>query len=246
MAEDDRPLDAPGNRWLTIDGPAGVGKSSVARRVADRLRWFHLDTGARYRAVTLLCLRRGLTAERLDEAAVAPLIDALDMKVESGGRVWLDGTEVTAELRSPEVTGLVSPVSALPNVRHKLVDLQRAVGAKQAERGAGVVPTPPFGGGVVIEGRDAGSYVFPQARWRFYLDASLAERARRRLRQELGDQAPAPEPLTAAMERLATRDRIDRERDFAPLKVPDGATVLDTTHMSLEQVVTAITQVVRS
>jgi cytidylate kinase len=236
MAADDRRLDALGNRWLTIDGPAGVGKSSVARRVADRLRWFHLDTGAMYRAVTLLCLRRGMTAERLDEAALAPLIDSLELKIESGGRVWLDGSEVTTALRSPEVTGLVSPVSALRNVRHKLVELQREVGAKQSAHGAGVI----------IEGRDAGSYVFPQARWRFYLDASLAERAHRRLRQELGDQTPAPEQLTAAMERLATRDRIDREREFAPLKVPDGATVLDTTHMSLEQVVAAITQVVQS
>jgi cytidylate kinase len=236
MAPDDGRLDAPSNRWLTIDGPAGVGKSSVARRVADRLRWFHLDTGAMYRAVTLLCRRRGLTAERLDEAALAPLVESLDLKIESGGRVWLDGTEVTAELRSPDVTGLVSPVSALPNVRHKLVEMQRQVGAQRSLHGAGVV----------IEGRDAGSYVFPQARWRFYLDASLAERAHRRLRQELGDAAPSPEQLTAAMERLATRDRIDRERSFAPLKVPDGATVLDTTHMSLEQVVAAITQVVQS
>jgi cytidylate kinase len=236
MAHDDGRLDAPSNRWLTIDGPAGVGKSSVARSVADRLRWFHLDTGAMYRAVTLLCRRRGLTAERLDEAALAPLLDSLDLKIESGGRVWLDGTEVTGELRSPEVTGLVSPVSALPNVRHKLVEMQRQVGAQRALDGAGVV----------VEGRDAGSYVFPQARWRFYLDASLAERAHRRLRQELGDQAPSAEQLTAAMERLATRDRIDRERAFAPLKVPDGATVLDTTQMSLDQVVAAITQVVQS
>jgi len=236
MAADERDerQETTGNRWLTIDGPAGVGKSSVARRVAERLRWFHLDTGAMYRAVTLLALRRGLTAERLDEAALAPLLSRLDLKVATGGRIWLDGTEVTAELRSPEVTGLVSPVSALPNVRHQLVELQRAVAARQSGRG------------VVVEGRDAGSYVFPQARWRFYLDASLAERARRRLRQELGDLAPAPEQLTDAMERLATRDRIDRARKVAPLKVPDGATVLDTTHMSLEQVVAAITQVVAS
>jgi cytidylate kinase len=230
---DERP-EAPGNRWLTIDGPAGVGKSSVARRVAERLRWFHLDTGAMYRAVTLLALRRGVTAERLDEAALAPLLARLEMKVESGGRVWLDGTEVTAELRSPEVTGLVSPVSALRSVRHRLVDLQRDVAQRSAP-----------GSGLVVEGRDAGSYVFPQARWRFYLDASLAERARRRLKQELGDAVPSPEQLTDAMERLASRDRIDRGRAVAPLKVPDGATVLDTTHMSLEQVVAAITQVVQ-
>jgi 1-acyl-sn-glycerol-3-phosphate acyltransferase len=93
---------------------------------------------------------------------------------------------------------------------------------------------------VVVEGRDAGSYVFPQARWRFYLDASLAERARRRLRQELGEIEPAPDQLTDAMERLATRDRIDRGRPVAPLKVPDGAIVLDTTQLSLDQVVGAI------
>src|SRR5262245_65395166 len=236
MAPDDGRL-----HLVTIDGPAGVGKSSVARRVAERLGWFHLDTGATYRAVTLLAVRAGLAAERLDEAAVAPLLDRLNLVVKSGGRVWIDGTEVTRELRSPEVTGLVSPVSALPNVRRKLVELQRRVAAEQAA-GSASGGSP----GVVVEGRDAGSYIFPQARWRFYLDASLAERARRRLRQELGDLAPAPEQLTDAMERLATRDRIDRARSVAPLKVPDGATVLDTTHMSLEQVVAAITQVVAS
>jgi len=233
MAPDDGRL-----QLVTIDGPAGVGKSSVARRVAERLGWFHLDTGATYRAVTLLAVRSGLAAERLDEAAVAPLLDRLDLVVKGGGRVWLDGTEVTKELRSPEVTGLVSPVSALPIVRRKLVELQRRVAAEQARAG---VPNS----GVVVEGRDAGSYIFPQARWRFYLDASLAERARRRLRQELESREPTPEQLTAAMERLATRDRIDRERAVAPLKVPEGAIVLDTTHLDLEQVVAAITGTVR-
>jgi len=237
MAQDDGRL-----HLVTIDGPAGVGKSSVARRVAERLGWFHLDTGATYRAVTLLAVRAGLAAERLDEAAVAPLLDRLDLVVKSGGHVWLDGTEVTKELRSPEVTGLVSPVSALPNVRRKLVELQRRVAAEQAgarRANAGQAP------GVVVEGRDAGSYIFPQARWRFYLDASLAERARRRLRQELESREPTPEQLTAAMERLATRDRIDRERTVAPLKVPEGSIVLDTTHLDLEQVVAAITGTVR-
>jgi cytidylate kinase len=236
MAQDDGLL-----HLVTIDGPAGVGKSSVARRVAERLGWFHLDTGATYRAVTLLAVRAGLAAERLDEAAVAPLLDRLELRVESGGHVWLDGIEVTKELRSPEVTGLVSPVSALPNVRRKLVELQRKVAAGQsthvAQRGTSR--------GVVVEGRDAGSYIFPQARWRFYLDASLAERARRRLRQELESREPTPEQLTAVMERLATRDRIDRERAVAPLKVPEGAIVLDTTHLGLEQVVAAITGTVR-
>ena len=236
MAQDDGRL-----HLVTIDGPAGVGKSSVARRVADRLGWFHLDTGAMYRAVTLLAVRSGLAAERLDEAAVAPLLERLDLRVESGGHVWLDGIEVTKQLRSPEVTGLVSPVSALPNVRRKLVELQRRVAAGPAARAATKGGEP----GVVVEGRDAGSYIFPQARWRFYLDASLAERARRRLRQELESREPTPEQLTEAMERLATRDRIDRERTVAPLKVPDGAIVLDTTHLGLEQVVAAITGTVR-
>lgn len=241
MAQDDGLL-----LLVTIDGPAGVGKSSVARRVAERLGWFHLDTGATYRAVTLLAVRAGLAAERLDEAAVAPLLDRLELKIESGGHVWLDGIEVTKELRSPEVTGLVSPVSALPNVRRRLVDLQRKVAAQQSTRVATrVAERGTSRRGVVVEGRDAGSYIFPQARWRFYLDASLAERARRRLRQELESREPTPEQLTAVMERLATRDRIDRERAVAPLKVPEGAIVLDTTHLGLEQVVAAITGTVR-
>jgi len=128
--------------------------------------------------------------------------------------------------------------------------LQRQIAAEQfATQAAGRDAVPAdrssTSAGVVVEGRDAGSFIFPQARWRFYLDASLAERARRRLRQELRGGEPTPEQLTAAMERLATRDRIDRERAVAPLKVPEGAIVLDTTHLSLDQVVDAIAQTVR-
>jgi cytidylate kinase len=221
---------------LTIDGPAGVGKSSVARRVAERLGFFHLDTGATYRAVTLAALRAGVGAETVDEAGLAPVLDATvagrRLQVGDGGRVWLDGAEVTELVRGAEVTALVSQVSALPAVRWALVKLQREIGEEKARTSRGVV----------VEGRDAGSYIFPQARWRFYLDASLRERARRRLAQEAGSSRAAEDrrALTAAMEGLAERDRIDRGRPLAPLRVPDGATVLDTTRLSLEEVAEAI------
>ncbi len=231
------PEDARAN-VLTIDGPAGVGKSSVARRVAARLGFFHLDTGAMYRAVTLAALRAGLVrpedvaAERL-VPVLAHWVTARRMRVGGGGKVWLDDEDVSDEVRSAAVTALVSPVSAVPSVRAALVEWQRALAAEQAK----------VQGGVVVEGRDAGSFIFPHARWRFYLDASLLERARRRLRQHSGAQIVSHDDsheLTVAMERLAQRDRIDRERPVAPLCVPDGATVLDTTHLGLEQVVDAI------
>jgi len=221
---------------LTIDGPAGVGKSSVARRVAERLGFFHLDTGATYRAVTLAAMRAGITAATVDEARLRPLVEAIvrdrRLRVGAGGKVWLDDEDVSELVRSAAVTALVSPVSALPVVRTALVALQRAIGEAQASQARSVV----------VEGRDAGSQIFPQARWRFYLDASLRERARRRLAQENRDAARSEDPhqVTAAMESLAQRDRIDRERAVAPLCVPDGATVLDTTHLPFEQVVDAI------
>ena len=229
-------------RILTIDGPAGVGKSSVARRVAERLGFFHLDTGATYRAVTLAALRAGVTAGTADEARLAPVVAAAvtagRMRIGAGGRVWLDDEEVTEKVRSAEVTALVSPVSALPVVRRELVVLQRAVGEAQARSARGVV----------VEGRDAGSHIFPRAPWRFYLDASLRERARRRLAQESGrpERGEEARALTAAMEALAQRDRIDRERPLAPLCVPDGATVLDTTRLALEEVAEAICREVRA
>jgi cytidylate kinase len=224
---------------LTIDGPAGVGKSSVARRVADRLGFFHLDTGATYRAVTLAAQRAGVTEKTVDEAHLAPVVQASvngRLKVGPGGKVWLDGEEVTETVRSAPVTALVSPVSALPVVRRALVELQRRIGVEEAARSRGVV----------VEGRDAGSHIFPNARWRFYLDASLRERARRRLKQERRSKHSGGDPheLTAAMESLAQRDRIDRERPVAPLCIPDGATVLDTTHLGLEEVVEAIARTV--
>lgn len=219
---------------LTIDGPAGVGKSSVARRVAARLRFFHLDTGAMYRTVTLAALRAGIASPgAVDAERLAPVltqwVSSRRMKVGDGGKVWLDDEDVSDEARGAAVTALVSPVSALPSVRAALVDWQRQIGVEQAR----------CHGGVVVEGRDAGSYIFPHARWRFYLDASLLERARRRLKQHVGEHED-PHRLTATMESLAQRDRIDRERSVAPLCVPDGAAVLDTTHWSLEQVVEAI------
>jgi len=233
MAAEDRRSNV-----VTIDGPAGVGKSSVARRVAERLRFFHLDTGAMYRTVTLAASRAGVaSAEAVDAARLAPVLErwvvSRRMRVGAGGRVWLDDEEVSDEARSAAVTALVSPVSALPSVRALLVEWQREIALAEAARA----------GGVVVEGRDAGSYIFPHARWRFYLDASLLERARRRLKQDARPQAvPAEEPhqLTATMEGLAQRDRIDRERTVAPLCVPDGATVLDTTHLTLDEVVSAI------
>jgi CMP/dCMP kinase len=203
------------SRIVAIDGPGGSGKSTVARKVARHLGWAHLDTGAMYRAVTWAVLRDGI--DPVDAPAVAALAGRLDLEV--GERVLVDGADVTAGIRSAEVTNAVSVVSAHPGVRLDLVRRQRRwVAARD---------------GSVVEGRDIGSVVFPAARLRAYLTASEEERARRRAEE----MAHAPAGVAAD---LARRDRLDSTRAASPLTVPPGALVLDTTDRSVDEVVQAI------
>ena len=197
---------APRALLVAIDGPAGAGKSTVSKAVATRLGLDRLDTGAMYRAVAALALHRGTAPD--DAAAVAAL--AADAEIEVGERVTIDGLDVTARIRSPEVGNAVSVVAANPEVRRHLVERQRAWA-----RG--------HGGGGVVEGRDIGSVVFPEAELKVYLTASPEERARRRR-----DEAP---------ERVARRDRIDSTRDASPLRQADDARHLDTTGRTVQDVV---------
>jgi cytidylate kinase len=203
---------------IAIDGPGGSGKSTVATAVAERLGFRHLDTGAMYRAVTLLALREGTVG---DEKATAAL--ARDMSLEVDGKVMLDGEDVTTAIRSPEVDAAVSQVSAHAGVRAQLVERQRAWVAG--------------GGGAVVEGRDIGSVVFPDARLKIYLTADPEERVRRRL-QQLGPWSDERVPVashTAAS--LARRDDLDATRTSSPLKVAEGAIVVDSTGRSVDDVV---------
>jgi cytidylate kinase len=190
---------------IAIDGPAGSGKSTVSRALASRLGIDRLDTGAMYRAVAWAALQRRLALD--DRPSVAELAENLSFDV--GERVEADGTDITDAIRGPEVSGAVSAVAANPGVRAVLVRRQRAW---MAARGGGVV-----------EGRDIGSVVFPDADVKIFLTASTDERARRR-----------PEEGADALTR---RDRLDSTRDVSPLGVAEGARVIDTTDRAVDDIV---------
>jgi cytidylate kinase len=210
---------------LTIDGPAGAGKSSVARAVATALGWRYVDSGALYRAIALEVLRRGVDAADTD--AVGAIAEAADVEVD-GRRAWLNGTEVSAEIRSSEVTAVVSAVAANPRVRAALLDKQRALAAA---------------GDVVMEGRDIGTVVLPDADAKVYLTASVEERARRRA-LELGLPQDGA-TLDAMAGTLSERDVADATRNLSPLSRPPGAHVVDTTGLTLEEVVERICALAR-
>jgi cytidylate kinase len=210
---------------ITLDGPAGAGKSSAAKALAARLGIEYLDTGAMYRVVTLAVLRAGIDAH--DEKALASLLAELHLQV-SPGRVLLNGEDVTHDIRSAKVTYASGRVADSPSVRRHLVGLQRAWAA---------------GRNIVSEGRDQGTVVFPDADCKFFLIADPKERARRRQREMAarGEMFSGEEVLRAQQE----RDQRDTARDLAPMVPAADAIILDTTHLSLEQVVDQMEQQVR-
>jgi cytidylate kinase len=208
-------------RVIAIDGPGGSGKSTVARGVAGRVGLRVLDTGAMYRAVTLAVLTAGVAPD--DEAACAAVAGRVEMEVEAG-TTTLDGRDVSAEIRGPEVTANVSAVSAHPAVRRLLVERQRDWVARH--------------GGGVVEGRDIGTVVFPDAAVKVFLVASDEERARRRHADE--HQAERPVEVDAVRESLARRDRLDSSRSASPLRAAPDAVVIDTTGRSVDDVVADI------
>jgi CMP/dCMP kinase len=206
---------------IAIDGPSGSGKSTVARAVAAELGLPVLDTGAMYRAVTLAVLEAGVALD--DAAASAALARASEITVENGVTM-LDGRDVSSEIRGPLVTGAVSIVSAHPEVREILVARQRAWVARH--------------GGGVVEGRDIGTVVFPDATVKAFLVASDDERARRRHRDEMAAaRAVAVEDVKAALDR---RDAVDRGRAVSPLRPADDAIVIDTTNLDVDSVVAEV------
>lgn len=207
---------------IAIDGPAGAGKSTIAKAVAFRLGWAHLDTGSMYRAVTLWFQTSGVSLD--DASAVQAALERIDLRCGSSGRVWLDDVEVTATLRAPEVEAMVSDVAAIPTVRRAMRELQRA----QAQHGP-----------LVVEGRDMTSVVFPDARWKFFVDASPEERARRRrgdIEMARGDAAELP-TLEEVQRDLLARDHIDSTRADSPLRHVDSAQLLDTTGVGVDEAV---------
>jgi cytidylate kinase len=208
---------------IAIDGPAGAGKSTIARRLGEELGLFFLDTGAMYRAVTLEVLRRGLDPS--DGAAAARVAEEVRLSFDADG-VVLGGSSVAREVRSPEVDGAVSLVAVHPGVRRALVAQQRRVAEEL--------------GGAVAEGRDVTTVVFPAADHRFYLDASPAERARRRAAQ-LG----TPEREEEIRRGIEERDRIDSTREDSPLVLGEGVERIDTDRLGPDEVLAELLRRVR-
>ncbi len=214
---------------ITIDGPAGAGKSTIAKQLAKDLNVTYLDTGAMYRAVTLKALEEGVDLQ--DEEALARLADATDVQVlpaDGGIKVTLDGRDVTAAIRTEEVTRHSSIVAGKPKVRETVVAWQRRIGSQQ---------------NIVIEGRDIGTVVFPQADVKFFMDADLEERAKRRARelQEAGHAVDVP----ALIEDLRERDRRDQERAVGPLVKAEDAVAINTTELTIAEVVSRMRDIIK-
>jgi len=224
-------LNVPATRKINvaIDGPAGAGKSTVARKVAETLGYIYVDTGAMYRTVTLKAIRAGADAD--DVGRVAELAKRTDIRLvpgPDGQRVLMDGEDVTEAIRTAEVTGSVSRISAIPEVRDVLTALQRGIADER---------------GVVMDGRDIGTNVLPDAEVKVFMTASVRIRAERRW-NEIKDKDPTA-TVEGLMDAIAARDRSDSERETSPLKQADDALLLDTSGMSVDEAVEAIVTLCR-
>lgn len=214
---------------IAIDGPAGAGKSTIAKRLSKLLNIAYLDTGAMYRALTLKALRLEVDLE--DEDALTDLAHQTYVNLKAGAeglQVFLDEEDVSEAIRTPEVTNATFYIARAARVREILVSWQQAIGAQQE---------------VIAEGRDVGTVVFPQATYKFYLDADLAERSYRRGKEFAGKGQVVE--VSVLTKDLQERDQKDFSRKSGPLKKADDAHVIDSTHMSIEEVTEAILAIVK-
>jgi CMP/dCMP kinase len=218
---------------ITLDGPSGVGKSTISRRIAAALGYTYLDTGAMYRAVGLHLEQMGVDIG--DMGAVAANLDTLSIRLLpardefSDAGVILNDVDISDRIRTPQMSMLASRVSAIPAVRTKLTEMQREIGSREM---------------IVAEGRDVGTVVFPDAAYKFFLDADVQERARRRVRQLRLQGKPADEKET--LEMIRQRDKDDSERSVAPLRKAEDALLIDTTGIAIEEVCAGILKKVLS
>jgi cytidylate kinase len=214
---------------IAIDGPVGSGKSTLARRVADLLGYVYIDTGAMYRSIALKALRRGVSLEAAELLTALAGDTRIDLRAQGAGQqVFLDGEDVTSAIRTPEVAQAASKVAVVPGVRRVLVAEQRRAGGQ---------------GGVVMEGRDIGTVVFPDAELKIFLTASPEIRAERRWRehQQKGDVID----LARTLDEIRERDRRDREREDSPLVRAKDAVVVDSTAMEPDEVARLVVMLAR-
>ncbi|GAV22305.1 (d)CMP kinase [Carboxydothermus pertinax] len=214
---------------IAIDGPAGAGKSTVAKILAQKLGYTYLDTGAMYRAVTVLLLKEGLSFT--DEEKIKKLLQVMDLKIipeKDGQKIYLNGQDITEVIRTPRVSELVAKVSALPVVREHLTKLQREYVTR---------------GEIIADGRDMGTVVMPEAEVKIFLTASPEERARRRY-QELKAKGFAVS-YEEVLKEVLKRDEVDTTRKVSPLKQAPDAILVDTTGLSIEQVVDTLLRIIR-
>lgn len=206
---------------IALDGPAGSGKSTVAKILSKKLDILYLDTGAMYRACGLKCLKMGVSVK--DETAVSSFINDIDLKIEyeNGTQITiLDGEDVSTAIRKPEVSMLASDVSALKCVRLKLVEMQREIAKSMS---------------CVLDGRDIGSFVLPNAKYKYFITADSKVRAERRYKELI--ERGTPVDFDELHEEILKRDYNDSHREFAPLKQADDAKVIDTSNLSVDEVV---------
>lgn len=214
---------------VAIDGPAGTGKGTIAKVLAEELGYITIDTGAMYRSVTLEMIRRGVTL--LEKERIQEILETIqiDLKMEEKEqRVYLNGEDVTKFIRTKEVTEFVSPVSGLIPVRVRMVDLQRRL----AE-----------GKNVVMEGRDIGTYVFPDADVKIYLEADIEERTKRRMKQN--EEKNIQMSYEEVKENIRKRDENDKNKEIGALKIAEDAHVIDTTHLSIEEVKDQVLKIIK-
>lgn len=222
-------MTPPRKLLIAIDGPAGSGKSTIAARLAKHLGYVNLESGAMYRALALKALEKGVSVE--DESALRKLAEETRIELiprEESNCVLLDGKDVSLRIREPDVTAAASRVSMHPSVRQVMVSRQRQLGQQ---------------GGVIMEGRDIGTAVFPNADVKIFLDADASVRAGRRVLQDAGI---APQDTQRVMAEIAARDQRDRTRATSPLVAATDAVIIDSTHKSIDEVVEEIERIVRA
>ena len=213
------------HKIVAIDGPAGSGKGTIAKIISERCNLVNIDTGATYRCVALKALNNGLTVDNKQE--IIELSKDIDIKFTQDGKVFLDGKEVTDDIRSKEVTSIVSPVSGIVEVRENMVELQRKLAGDND---------------VILEGRDITTVVFPNANYKFYLDASLEERANRRYKQNM--EKGIDMSYEEIKESIKARDYNDMHKEVGSLTRTDDQVYIDSTNLSIEEVADIIIKVV--